>query len=65
MTFTVTENKVRAKMISASAQGFNATVIRIEEFANEEAYEEAKAFANNCGQVTDYGVGFLVEWRRA
>lgn len=65
MTFTVAENKVRAKMISASAQGFKAAVIRMEEFANEEDYEEAKVFANNCGQVTDYGVGFLVEWRKA
>lgn len=56
------ENKVRAKMISASTRGYKEAIFGDTDFTNREDFEEAKAFARQCGKVVDYGTIFVIEW---
>jgi hypothetical protein len=56
------ENKIRAKMISASTRGYREAILGETDFANREEFEEAKASARQCGKVIDYGTIFVIEW---
>lgn len=56
------ENKIRAKMISASTRGYKEAIFGDTDFANRGDFEEAKAFARQCGKVVDYGTIFVIEW---
>lgn len=56
------DNKIRAKMISASTRGYREAIFSETDFANREDFEEAKVFARQYGKVIDYGTIFVIEW---